>query len=143
MGPDRWNRRFPRDIAALDAIFDFVRAYVDEEGLEEGCAHDAGLVLEELFTNLVRHNRGVEAIEISLGRAGDDLLLTVRDFDVDPFDPTARASAAAAAVGPADLTPGGRGILLVRHLSKEFTYDYSDRTSTLTARLDAHRERES
>jgi len=142
MAPDLWNRRFPRDIGALNALFEYVQAYVDQERLGEGCAHDAGLVLEELFTNLVRHNRGVQEIEVALGRAGGDLVLTVRDFDVDPFDPTARTTEAAA-VGSVDLSPGGRGILLVRRLSKEFTYNYSDRTSTLTARLDVHRERES
>ena len=53
-------------------------------------AHDADLVLEELFTNLVRHNRGTQEIEIEIAQQEGDLLLTVRDFGVEPFDPRTR-----------------------------------------------------
>lgn len=141
MTGEAWNRRFPRDVAALGSIFDFVRSFMAHERLDPGCAFDADLVLEELFTNLVRHNRGAHEIEIALSRDGRDLVLTLRDFDVEPFDPT-RVTRAAAGEGP-DLSPGGRGILLVRRLTKEFTYEYGGRTSTLTARLDVNRERES
>jgi len=142
MTAEVWNRRFPRDVAALRAIFEYVRSYVAHEHLDPGCAFDADLVLEELFTNLVRHNRGAHEIEIAFSRADGDLVLTVRDFDVDPFDPTRRVNSAAPDAGP-DLSPGGRGILLIHRLSKEFTYNYSGRTSTLVARLDVKRARES
>lgn len=145
MTAEVWIRRFPRDVTALNSIFAFVRSYVEHERLEPHCAFDADLVLEELFTNLVRHNRGAPEVEISLGRAQGDLVLVVRDFDVDRFDPTdpLDADASADGDGDPDLSPGGRGILLVRRLTKEFTYDYDGRTSTLTARLDVNRERES
>jgi anti-sigma regulatory factor (Ser/Thr protein kinase) len=140
MTAEVWNRRFPRDVAALDSIFNFVRAYLDHERLDPRCAFDIDLVVEELFTNLVRHNRGNQEIEIGLGRLDGDVTLTLRDFDVEPFDPT---RGAAVPDEGTHLAPGGRGILLVQRLSKEFTYDYGDRTSTLTARLDVHREGES
>lgn len=128
-----WTRRFPREVGALDSIFEFVREFLQREGLRGDGAFEADLVLEELFTNLVRHNRGREPIEIALGRSDGDLLLTLRDFDVEPFDPTqfARLEDAEAA----DTSPGGRGIVLVLRMTKEFRYDYRDRTSTLTARL--------
>ncbi|HSQ60594.1 MAG TPA: ATP-binding protein [Acidobacteriota bacterium] len=132
--PDQaWTRRFPREVGALDSIFEFVREFLQLEGLEGDGAFEADLVLEELFTNLVRHNRGRQEIEIALSRADGDLVLRLRDFDVDPFDPTqfARQRGEAAA----DLSPGGRGIVLVLRMTKEFRYDYRDRTSTLTARL--------
>ena len=137
-----WNRRFPRDVAALDSIFEFVRAYLAHERLDPGCAFNADLVLEELFTNLVRHNRGAHEIEVALGRADGDLVVTVRDYDVDRFDPTARPDRDADGDGEANLSPGGRGILLVKRLSKAFTYTYNDRTSTLSARLDVNRKQE-
>jgi anti-sigma regulatory factor (Ser/Thr protein kinase) len=131
-----WTRRFPRDIASLDSIFEFVREYLASEGLRGDGAFEADLILEELFTNLVRHNHGREAIEIALGRQDGDLLLTLRDFDVEPFDPTQFSQ-----VDPNDLSPGGRGIVLVLRMTKEFRYDYRDRTSTLTARLEWRGER--
>jgi anti-sigma regulatory factor (Ser/Thr protein kinase) len=129
-----WIRRFPRDIGALGSIFDFVRGYLDREGLEGDGAFEIDLVLEELFTNLVRHNHGHRDIEIGMSRAGGDVVLTLRDFDVDPFDPTHAARATPESQG--DLSPGGRGIILVLRMTKEFRYDYHDRTSTLTARLE-------
>jgi anti-sigma regulatory factor (Ser/Thr protein kinase) len=133
MPEQAWTRRFPREVGALDSIFGFVREFLRHEGLEGDGAFEADLVLEELFTNLVRHNRGRQDIEIALGRADGDLELTLRDFDVEPFDPTrfARHQDDEAA----DLSPGGRGIVLVLRMTKEFRYDYRDRTSTLTARL--------
>lgn len=136
MAAPAWTRRFPRAVGALDHIFTFVDDYLEHVGLDSGRAHDAGLVLEEIFTNLVRHNRGAQEIEISMARDGDDLVMTVRDFDVDPFDPTAAAGASSGG-GAVDLGPGGRGITLVKRLTKEFLYHYADRISTLTTRLGA------
>jgi anti-sigma regulatory factor (Ser/Thr protein kinase) len=133
MPEQAWIRRFPREIAALDSIFAFVREFLADQGLKGDGAFEADLVLEELFTNLVRHNRGRQDIEIGLGRSGGDLVLVLRDFDVEPFDPT-QFTEESAAESP-DLTPGGRGIVLVLRMTKEFRYDYSERTSTLTARL--------
>jgi len=136
-----WIRRFPRDVAALGSIFAYVQEYLDQAGLGRDCAHDADLVLEELFTNLVRHNLGTHEIEIAIVRQDGDLVLTVRDFDVEPFDPTNQEDHAAAS-GELDLDPGGRGIHLVKRLTKEFRYEYADRTSTLTTRLDLARAQE-
>lgn len=134
----RWTRLFPRDIAALPAIFAYVADYIQQAGFGGAPTHDADLVAEEIFTNLVRHNRGEREIEISLVREDHDLVMTVRDFDVEPFDPTHGAGADGRASGdgdPGDLRAGGRGITLVKRLTKEFRYDYADRTSTLTTRL--------
>ena len=134
MNDSAWIRTFPRDVAALGSIFAYVQEYLDKAGLGRECAHDADLVLEELFTNLVRHTRGTREIEIEIMREDGDLVLTVRDFDVEPFDPTDQEDHAAAS-GGIDLESGGRGIHLVKRLTKEFRYEYADRTSTLTTRL--------
>jgi anti-sigma regulatory factor (Ser/Thr protein kinase) len=141
MGAASWTRRFPRNVGALDAVFAFVDDFLNHAGLAADSAHDAGLVLEEIFTNLVRHNRGAQEIEIAMSLEGPDLVMTVRDFDVDRFDPTAVAEAPADG-NPGSLSPGGRGITLVKRLTKEFRYHYADRTSTLTTRLGAVRAQE-
>jgi anti-sigma regulatory factor (Ser/Thr protein kinase) len=134
MHNSNWVRRFPREVAALDSIFAYVEEYLDQAGLDRDCAHDADLVLEELFTNFVRHNQGTQPIEIGIARQDGDLVLTMRDFDVEPFDPTRRDDRAALS-GAIELQAGGRGIHLVKRITKEFRYEYADRTSTLTTRL--------
>jgi anti-sigma regulatory factor (Ser/Thr protein kinase) len=130
-----WVRRFPRNIAVLPDIFHFVRDFAAKEGVEEGPSHTIDLVLEELFTNLVRHNRdGRHDIEVGLERGGGTVRLTLRDFDVAAFDPTQ--------VSPPDLTRpldqqsrGGRGIHLVRTLARDFNYTHQNGASTITVSL--------
>ena len=130
-----WVRRFPRDIGALPDIFQFTREFAAEEGIEEGPGHVLDLVIEELFTNLVRHNLdGRHALEVGLERDDGAIRLTLRDFDVAPFDPTQ--------VPTPDLTlpleqqsRGGRGIHLVRRLAREFRYGHSDGVSAITVCL--------
>ena len=130
-----WVRRFPRDIAALADLFHFAHDFAAEEGVEAGPSHALDLVLEELFTNLVRHNRdGRHDIEVELERGNGTLRLVLRDFDVAPFDPTT--------VPSPDLTlpleeqsRGGRGIHLVRQLAREFRYGHHDGVSAITVAL--------
>jgi anti-sigma regulatory factor (Ser/Thr protein kinase) len=136
-----WTRRFPREIDALASIFTFAREGLEREGLKGDGAFEVDLVLEELFTNLVRHNHGHTDVEIGLSRDAGDIILTLRDFDVDPFDPT--QAAREALDHQPDLSPGGRGIILVLRMTKEFRYEYHDRSSTLTARLEWRGEHES
>lgn len=130
-----WVRRFPRDIGVLPDIFMFTREFAAEEGVEEGSSQTLDLVLEELFTNLVRHNvDGRHDIEVCLERDDGNVRLTLRDFDVAPFDPTQ--------VPSPDLTlpleqqaRGGRGIHLVRRLAREFRYGHRDGVSAITVSL--------
>lgn len=125
------ERRFPRDIGALPAIFDFVAEFAAEHGLSDDQRFDADLIVEELFTNMVKYNvGGVEDISIGLNRNGAQMTLTLRDFDVAPFDPTRSATSATGR----DEAPrgGGRGLHLVHCVADEVRYDYRDRNSTIT-----------
>ena len=130
-----WVRRFPRDIGVLPDIFHFTRDFAAEEGVEEGSTHVLDLVLEELFTNLVRHNLdGRHDIEVGLERSDGTVLLTLRDFDVAPFDPTQVPSPDLSL--PLELqSRGGRGIHLVRRLAREFRYGHEDGVSAITVSL--------
>jgi serine/threonine-protein kinase RsbW len=126
------ERRFVRQIGSLEAVFAFVDEFLAAERLPPDHAHDLGLIIEELFTNMVRHAKGNAApIEVDLARAGSVITVTLRDFDVEPFDVT-RDSGFDPERPIADRRPGGMGLHLVRQLSDSIHYDHRDRVSTIT-----------
>jgi len=130
-----WVRRFPRDIAVLPDIFHFAHDFAAEEGVEVEPSHALDLVLEELFTNLVRHNQdGRHDIEVGLERGDATVKLTLRDFDVAPFDPT-QVPAPDLARPLEEQPSGGRGIHLVRQLARDFHYGHRDGVSAITVSL--------
>ena len=109
--------------------------FLESDGLPASAAFELDLVVEELFTNMVKyHPHGAPEIEIGLTRLGPDLVVVLRDFDVEPFDPT---RAPQADVGrPLDERPtGGLGLHLVRRIARDLRYDYHDRISTTTVTL--------
>jgi serine/threonine-protein kinase RsbW len=126
------ERRFPRAVGSLDAIFSFVHDFLAARGLDPELAFDLDLIAEELFTNQVKWGRA-DGPDILLGLDADAerVTLVVRDFDAERFDPT---SAAPLDVGAPleERRPGGLGIHLVRRIAEEVRYSYEDRVSTIT-----------
>ncbi len=124
---------FERTIDALDGLFAFVERFAAEQALDESALYAANLAVEELFTNLVRHNAGgTRRIEVDMEVADDRLTIRLKDFDVDPVDLSGEA--------PPDVSlplekrqPGGLGMHLVRTLFDSLSYDYRDRTLSVTA----------
>jgi len=51
---------------------------------------------------------------------------TLRDFDVESFDPTS------ALVPPTDVGEGGLGLRLVRRISDSIRYEYRERSAIIT-----------
>ena len=129
----RMERAFPRAIAALESLFGFAREFFRESGLGSADPADVELILEELFTNLVKYNEtGQHPIEVGLRYRGDVVEMVLRDRDVEPYDVT-RAPAVDVAARLAAGRPGGLGLHLVRCMAESLTYEYRDRTSTITA----------
>ena len=131
------ERRFPRDLSSLDGIFRFVDTYLDRRGLNPDHAFYVDLLIEEIFTNMLKYGKGGGAdVAIRLDGAGSNLVVTLRDFDVESFDITAVPEV------DTDLPlskrkVGGLGIHLVRQLSDSIGYQYKDRSAiiTITKRL--------
>lgn len=127
------EKDFRREIAALDDIFRSVDEFLAGQAVDEKTALTTKLVVEELFTNLVRHDvGGRDRVVVSLEREGGRLIIRLSDFDVDPFD--------ISEAGPIDIhlplarrKVGGLGLHLVRNLVDELRYDYDDRTLSVTA----------
>ena len=137
-GREMVERRFSRNVQSLEAIFDFVTEFAARQGLTEDERYEVDLILEELFTNLVKYStQRLEDIGIGLDCRDSQLTLVLRDFDAEEFDVT-RTRQDENGADLARPLPGGRGLALVRKYADEFRYDYRDRNSTITVtkRLD-------
>lgn len=131
-------------------MLDFSDEFSSEACSGERVAFTTRVVVEELFTNLLRHDRGGKGdIEVAIEKTPDALILTLRDFDVEEPDmreierrraTTTRGDRERAAL-PGDAVqahqrPGGLGVRIVETLSDRLTYEYSERTLMVTARID-------
>lgn len=98
-----------------------VESFAARAGLDAAVAGRLTLVLEELFTNTVRHGyRGAEGgVRLRLGaRAGG--VRVIYEDTAPPFDTSAAAPDPAAAVAAGRV--GGMGLSLVQHLAVNLRY---------------------
>lgn len=119
---------FPARMDRLRALRTFLESFGAQAGLPEDQCLRLNLVLEELFTNTVRHGHGGDSdapvwVTLASGPAGVNL--TYEDA-APPFNPYGRPPDA-----PPDTTVkmrkiGGLGVLLTRKLaaSREYAYLY-------------------
>lgn len=127
------KQNFMRTQDSLEPIFTFVDAFIAERNLNESIVFPVKLTIEELFTNLVRHNSGGKNhITISLDAKDAKLIIQLKDYDVDPFDISEVAEVDTDK--PLDERKiGGLGIHLVKSIVDKISYEYSDRTLCVTA----------
>lgn len=126
------ERRFRKEIASLDGVFAFLAAFSDGEALGAKVSFALDLVVEELFTNMVKYNvKGGEEVLIGIARDGDHVLLEMTDFDVDPFDPEGVDSVRLDAPIE-DRREGGLGLHLVKSMVNKISYEYKDRTMKIS-----------
>jgi len=131
-------RSFRRSIDSLDGIFQFVSEFLTSEDLAESNAFSLNLILEELFTNMVKYStESNHEVRIAMDRNEDQLVLSITDFDVERFDIT-QAPEVDVDQPLSERTPGGLGIHFVRQMADSLSYEYEDRSSkiTLTKRVE-------
>ncbi|NNE36163.1 MAG: ATP-binding protein [Rhodothermales bacterium] len=125
------NRSFPRSIDALSQVCTAIDEFA-EENIPARYVPTIQLVVEEIFTNMVRHNEdGVDDIQIALGRKDDELIITITDNDSERFDPNEQEEVDVSAP-LSERKPGGLGIHLVKSLVDELHYRYKDGESVIT-----------
>lgn len=128
---------FPRQIAALEDIFSFLTGFIDRHRIDDDTSFAIRFAAEELFTNMVKYNRGTtNGITLEVGiDAGDGGVQRVRmqltDTDVDPFDPSS-LDAVDVDAPIEERVPGGLGIHLVRALVDKLSYAYANREMKVT-----------
>ena len=132
------QQRFPRRIDALADVHAFLERFREEQGVPEDVGFRMDLVVEELFTNLVKYNTdGRFEIEVGARLVDGEVVLTLTDFDVDSFDVTTSKEPDPDR-GEDNIRIGGLGLHLVKQMADSLSYEYTDRTSrtTLVLRLE-------
>lgn len=126
------EKSFPRTAACLPDIFAFMDTFFEGAGVGEPARFPAQFAVEELFTNLVKYSRGgTRDISIELARDNGRLIVSLTDFDVEPFDIRNVADVRTDA-DIKDRKPGGLGIHLIKRMVDEIDYRYADGRSTTT-----------
>ena len=124
---------FRREIESIGEVFDFLEDFSKHQHVDDRTAFCVNLVVEELFTNMVRHNDGGgDLITVSIERLDNRLHLELIDIDVEPFDPAAETPPIDA--GIEERRPGGLGIYLVKKMVDDLKYEYepTDRRMRVT-----------
>lgn len=82
-------KTFSRSINELENIFSFLEWIGEKFQVNERHLHDIELSVEEIFTNMVRHNSGSsQAIEISIENDNGQIIASLTDHEKVPFDLT-------------------------------------------------------
>ncbi|NNE07970.1 MAG: ATP-binding protein [Gemmatimonadetes bacterium] len=126
------HRAFPRSIDALTDIAVFVNEFSESLALTSNSSNAVHLIVEELFTNMVRHNiGGTDCIQLQLERAQGRIKLQIIDRDVEKFDindvPEVDVS-----MPMSERRGGGLGLHLVRCMSEKIDYSHANGNSTIT-----------
>jgi len=130
------KQKFNRSFDELKNIVTMTEAFFREEGLQPGLRNVVDLATEELFVNMVTYNtESDEDILIQMRPHEHGIEVSLTDYDVDRFDPTA--------AGPVDInapleerTPGGLGLYLVMKMVDSIHYEYRNRQSKITFIVD-------
>jgi len=126
------ERSFERDFRALGEIFDFAGRFAAAHRIEESLGHSINLVVEELFTNMVKYNTGAgHPIRIRMDVDNERLRIELVDEDVDRWDP-AEAPKVRVDQLIEERRAGGLGLYLVRSIVDELKYEYENRQMKVT-----------
>ena len=123
--PDQKERHLilHNDIQQIPQLAEFVETIADEAGLDQGCAMNLNLALEEAVTNVIMYayppkTDGLVDIEAII--RSNQLEFIISDSGT-PFDPTA-APEADTTLGVEERQIGGLGIFLVRKIMDSVEY---------------------
>lgn len=132
-------RAFKKDLGSLGPLFEFTSRFAADQRLDDAAAFAMNLVVEELFTNMVKYGGGSADISLALDVRDGTLVIELVHPGAAPFDPT-RAGEVDVTRPLEERQPGGIGLHLVRSLMDDVQYDYAGSTAriTLTRRLGGH-----
>lgn len=132
------RRTFGRSFDSIEPIFEFTSDFFARRGVDPRLLPTVDLVVEELFTNMVKYGAGADPgteVRIDMAAIDGGVEVTLTDFGVEPFDVTL-APDADIDLPVAERRPGGLGLHLIRRLVDAWSYEYSEerRESSITFR---------
>lgn len=127
------KKYFSRNLDELKNIVAVTKSFFEEHEISPALRNKVDLATEELFVNLVTYNTETQRdIEIELLAIDDGIKVSLTDFDVERFDPTAQASSVDPAAPLEERDPGGLGLYLVMKMVDSIHYHYRKRQSTIS-----------
>jgi anti-sigma regulatory factor (Ser/Thr protein kinase) len=133
------KKRFALDIKALKDIFEFIDAFDTKNHLNTATRYAIDLAIEELFTNMIKYNQKKSGeVEISLSLKEQNLIISLTDFNVQPFDIT-KVKEYDSRQTVEERPIGKVGIHLIRKMMDKVDYRYQDNNNIIT--LIKHLER--
>ena len=126
------TNRFQREIASLDHIVRFVNGALAGYRVKESIVPSVQLVIEELFTNMVKYNHhSVSDVSITIERMDDRLVVTLIDAADRAFD--LRTAKEVDITKPIEQRAvGGLGIHLVKKLVDSLEYEFTNGENKIT-----------
>lgn len=120
------ERMIKRNIDALEDIFSLLEGQLTEHGATKSTVFTVKLAIEELFTNMVRHNVGGRShIALYLSIDNGCIVVSLTDYNVEQFDPS-RIEPVNVHRTIEEIKPGGLGVHLVKNIVDELKYEYDD-----------------
>lgn len=121
-----------RDLSSLGQIETMLQDFAKRHRISDGDLFDLALAIEEIVTNIIRHQPKTESvIRLHMDGAADRVVVTVTDPDSVFFDPTA-AKDPALDLPIEERKPGGLGIFLTKQVMDEVHYEFRNGTGTTT-----------
>jgi len=125
------EKRFKKSLDSLNSIFQFTDEFATKHNLDPGALFSLNLVVEELFTNIVKYNpENKNDVLIELDKKSHDLIIALTDFDARPFDITQRPTLNLSQYLE-ERRVGGLGIHLVKQMMDKIEHEYKDRCSKI------------
>ncbi len=126
------RRKYQRSFEEIGTIVADTEQFFAQENIDESLRMKVDLSLEELFVNMVTYNTETSSeILIQMKPIENGIKVSLTDYDVDRFDPTAAGKVDVNAPLD-DRVPGGLGLYLVLKMADSINYEYHGRTSKIT-----------
>lgn len=127
------KKKFSRSLDELRRIVGATGDFFEANSISSSLRNKVDLAVEELFVNLVTYNTETQSdILIEMQATPDGVAVSLTDFDVKRFDPTARVSKVDPDAPLEEREPGGLGLYLVMKMVDSIHYEYKNRQSKIS-----------
>jgi len=128
----RTDQTIPADLSGLKEILDGIAILLEEEGFPFELISDVQLATDEAVTNVILHGYDGKEGEVRvIAEADDQEVIVIVEDRAPAFDPIAFVSRDVSKDGD-DRPIGGLGLILIRNVMDEVSYEYIDGKNIFT-----------